>query len=76
MGYHLLKLTGRRAPLPLAEETATPGRSRADGAAYKNPWVMGTRTVSGWRTRSDWGTAVKGPSQKLGLVWEGSQKGC
>lgn len=79
-GHHLPKLTGRRALLSLAKNAADLRKiKRADGAgaAYKNLQLIGIRTVSGWRTRSGWGrTAAKRPSQKLGLVWEGSHRGC
>lgn len=61
------------------QQTPERSRERADGAeaACKNLQLIGIRTVSGWRTRFGWGrTAGKGPSQKLGLVWEGSHRGC
>lgn len=77
-GHHLPKLTGRRALLSLAKSAAGRAKERADGAgdAYKNLQVIGIRTVSlenkVWLGR----TAVKGPSQKLELMWEGSRRGC
>lgn len=66
-------------PLPRVQQT--PGSAKEElmelGLPIKNLQVIGIRTVSVWRTRSGWGrTAVKGPSQELELVWEGSRRGC